>query len=81
MNATPSSHVARKPIKTIPRMLCLLLPLCFSGCAIVAVADAAVTVTASAVKIGATVVETAVDVTAAGARAMVGTDAADAEKN
>jgi hypothetical protein len=41
-----------------------------NGCAVVAVADAAVTVVATGVKIGATVVETTVDVAAAGVRAV-----------
>jgi hypothetical protein len=49
-----------------------------SGCAVVAVADAAVTVVATTVKVGATVVGTAVDVTAAGVKAVAG--AGDAEK-
>ena len=37
-------------------------------------ADAAVTVVATTVKVGANVVETAVDVTAAGVKAVVGSD-------
>ena len=41
----------------------------FQGCVVVAVADAAATVAATAVKTGATVVGAAVDVTAAGVRA------------
>ena len=45
-----------------------------SGCAVVAVADAAITVGAGVVSIGVTVVETAVDVTAAGVKAVVGTN-------
>ena len=49
-------------------------PLLCSGCAVVAVADAAVTVVATTVKIGATVVETAVDVTAAGVKAVTKSD-------
>ena len=49
-----------------------LMPLLCSGCAVVAVADAAVTVVATTVKVGATVVGTAVDVTAAGVKAVVG---------
>jgi hypothetical protein len=54
--------------------LVTLLPLLCTGCAVVAVADAAVTVVATTVKVGATVVGTAVDVTAAGAQAVVGSD-------
>ena len=43
-----------------------------SGCAVVAVADAAVTVVATTVKIGATVVGATVDVGAAGIRVVTG---------
>lgn len=43
-----------------------------SGCAVIAVADAAVTVVATTVSVGATVVGAAVDVTAAGVRAVAG---------
>jgi len=50
-----------------------------SGCAVVAVADAAVTVVATTVKVGATVVGTTVDIAAAGVSAVVGSD--DDEKN
>lgn len=56
------------------RQLLLLAPLLCSGCAVVAVADAAVTVAATTVKAAATVVGTAVDVTAAGVKAVVGKD-------
>lgn len=52
----------------------LMLSLLCSGCAVVAVADAAVTVVATTVKVGATVVGTAVDVGAAGVRAVAGSD-------
>jgi hypothetical protein len=56
-----------------PRIaLVALLSLLCSGCAVVTVADAAVTVVATTVKVGATVVGTAVDVTAAGVKAVVG---------
>ena len=53
--------------------LVTLLPLLYLGCAVVTVADAAVTVVATTVKVP-TVVETAVDVTAAGVKAVVGSD-------
>ena len=53
----------------------LLLPFLISGCAVVAVADLAVSVTATAVKAGAVAVGTAVDVTAAGVKVVIGTDA------
>lgn len=48
------------------------LGLTMSGCAVVAVADAAVTVVATTVKVGATVVGTTVDVAAAGVKAVAG---------
>ena len=51
-----------------------LLPLLCSGCAVVAVADAAVTVVSTTVSVGATVVGTTVDVAAAGVKAVVGGD-------
>jgi hypothetical protein len=47
-----------------------------SGCAVVAVADAAVTVVATTVKVGAAVVGTTVDVAAAGVKAVAGSDEA-----
>jgi hypothetical protein len=52
--------------------LILLASLACSGCAVVAVADAATTVVATGVKIGATVVGTTVDIAASGVRAVVG---------
>lgn len=51
--------------------LILLLP-ALNGCAVVAVADAAVTVGATAVKAGAAVVGTAVDVTTTVAKKTLG---------
>ena len=58
----------------MPRLLLTgLLSLLSVGCSVVAVADAAVTVVATTVKVGAKVVETTVDVTAAGVKAVVGT--------
>ncbi|MGB7503678.1 MAG: hypothetical protein WBM25_14910 [Azonexus sp.] len=53
-------------------LLTFLLSLSCTGCAVVAVADAAVTVVATTVKVGATVVETTVDVAAAGVKAVAG---------
>ena len=55
-------------------LACAVALLC-SGCAVVAVADAAVTVVSTTVKVGATVVGTTVDVGAASVRAVVGKDA------
>lgn len=57
-----------------PLLPALILALSCSGCAVVAVADAAVTVVATTVKVGATVVETTVDVAAAGVKAVAGSD-------
>ena len=55
--------------------LAMVLPVvCCSGCAVVAVADAAVTVVATTVKVGATVVGATVDVAAAGVKAVAGSD-------
>jgi len=48
--------------------------LTFSGCAVVAVADAAVTVAATTVKVGAAVVGATVDVASAGVGLVVGND-------
>lgn len=62
------------------RPVLLLLPFLCSGCAIVTVADAAVSVAATTVKAAATVVGTAVDVTAAGVKAVVGTEPEEKEK-
>ena len=59
--------------------LVTLLPLLCSGCAVVTVADAAITLVATTVKVGATVVETAVDVTAAGVKAVAGSGDDDKE--
>ena len=56
-----------------------LVVLSLSGCAVVAVADAAVTVVATTVKVGATVVGTTVDVAAAGVKAVL-PDSDEAEK-
>jgi hypothetical protein len=69
------SSTADTGIGTEPMRACLLtslLALQCTGCAVVAVADAAVTVVATTVKVGATVVETTVDVAAAGVNAVVG---------
>lgn len=57
-------------------LVAALLSLSVSGCAVVAVADAAVTVVATTVKVGATVVGTTVDVAAAGVRAVASSDEA-----
>lgn len=64
------------------RTLILSLPLVFlcSSCAVVAVADAAVSVVATTVKVGATVVETTVDVAAAGVKAVAGSSDGESGK-
>ena len=49
-------------------LICILC----SGCAVVTVADAAVTVVATTVKVSAAVVGTTVDVAAAGVKAVAG---------
>jgi len=59
----------------------IALGLTMSGCAVVAVADAAVTVVATTVKVGATVVGTTVDVAAAGVRAVAGSSDDDEKKS
>ena len=53
-------------------LLPALLSLPCHGCVVVAVADAAVTVVATTVKVGATVVGTTVNVAAAGVKAVAG---------
>lgn len=50
----------------------LLFSVCAGGCAIITVADAAITVVATTVKVGAAVVETTVDVAASGIQAVAG---------
>ncbi len=50
----------------------LLLSLLCSGCAVVSVGSAAVSVASAGIRIGATVVETTVDVAAAGIKGVVG---------
>lgn len=52
-------------------LLALICILC-NGCAVVTVADAAVTVVATTVKVSAAVVSTTVDVAAAGVKAVAG---------
>lgn len=58
--------------KVVIMVSAIALILSLSGCAVVAVADAAVTVVATTVKVGATVVGTTVDVAAAGVKAVAG---------
>ena len=53
-------------------LLATLLCSSMTGCAVVAVADAAVTVAATTVKVGAAVVGTTVDVAASGVKAVAG---------
>lgn len=52
----------------------VLFSIAASGCAVITVADAAVTVVATTVKIGATVVGTTVDLAAVGVRAIASSD-------
>ena len=58
-------------------LLPVLLSIVCAGCSVVAVADAAVTVVATTVKVGATVVGTTVDVAAAGVKAVAGSSDED----
>lgn len=66
-------HTPPRARHALYALVCSAPVLC-SGCAVVAVADAAVTVVSTTVKVGATVVGTTVDVGAAGVRAVVGKD-------
>lgn len=61
----------------LTRLITLLFMLSCSGCAIITVADTAISVAATTVKIGATVVGTTVDVAAGGVKAI--TDDSDEE--
>lgn len=56
----------------LPALLVCLFSLLCSGCAVVSIADAAVSVVATTVKVGAAVVGTTVDVAAAGVKAVAG---------
>lgn len=55
-------------------LIALLIAPFSGGCAVVAVADAAVTVVAVTVKTGAAVIGTTVDVATAGVKAVAGSD-------
>ena len=70
--APAHSQIPTNPVfrLILPAAVTLLL----SGCMLFTVADAAVTVVATTVKVGATVVGTTVDVAAAGVKAVAGTD-------
>lgn len=63
--------------KSVVAALVIAFALTMSGCAVVTVADAAVSVVATTVKVGATVVGTTVDVAAAGVKAVAGSSADD----
>ena len=54
------------------RLLYTLICIVCNGCAVVTVADAAVTVVATTVKVGAAVVGTTIDVATAGVKAVAG---------
>ena len=58
----------------LPLALLITSALLVSGCSVIAVADAAVSVAATTIKVGATVVETTVDVAAAGVKAVLPKD-------
>jgi len=59
-------------LRTGRALVSAVLALCCTGCAVVAVADAAVSVAATTVKVGAKVVGATVDVGAAGVKAVTG---------
>jgi len=69
---SPQQSISANQMRSI--LFVALFSLSVSGCAVVAVADAAVTVVATTVKVGAVVVGTTVDVAAAGVRAVAGSD-------
>ena len=74
MDAEVTANTARvRPAIAIAGVMIALLT---GGCAVVAVTDAAVSVAATAVKIGANVVGGAVDVARAGVRAVTSSDEA-----
>lgn len=58
-------------------LLLVLLSIICGGCSVVTVADAAVTVVATTVKVGATVVGATVDVAASGVKAVAGSSDED----
>lgn len=64
--ATVISSCSRSSIKLLPLVLCLGL----GGCAVVAVADAGVTVVATVVKVGASAVGMVADAAGAGVKAV-----------
>lgn len=68
------THAPRAHLPPAARLAlaCAAVILWCTGCAVVAVADAAVSVAATTVKVGAKVVGTTVDVGAAGVRAVTG---------
>lgn len=61
-------------------LLACFLITALGGCSVIAVADAAVTVVATTVKVGATVVGTTVDVAAAGVDLVLGDDEEEEKK-
>lgn len=72
---SPQQCPSRCTLRSAPLLGAVLATALLStGCAVVAVADAAVTVVSTTVKVGATVVGTTVDVGAAGVRAVVDKD-------
>lgn len=76
--ASRVAHLEQTGINIISRQIKFLLLMAAivaqSGCAIVTVAGAAVTVVATGVKLGAAAVETTVDVATAGVKAATGSD-------
>jgi hypothetical protein len=73
--ATPSPECPFHQMPIFLRLFLLVaLSVATSGCMVIAVADAAVTVVATTVKVGAAVVGTTVDVATAGVKAVAGSD-------
>lgn len=67
-----SRHQPESPSMRIYPLPSLFALICLNGCAVIAVADAAVVVAATTVKVGAKVVGTTVDVASAGVKAVAG---------
>ena len=73
--STVADGIGTEPIRAI--LIAPLLSFYCTGCAVVTVADAAVSVVATTVKAGATVVGTTVNVAASGVKAVVGSSDED----
>ena len=72
-----AAHLATRLYLMRSYLFPVLVSIFCGGCSVVAVADAAVTVVATTVKVGATVVGATVDVAAAGVKVVVGSSDED----